>query len=58
VIPEIIEDGRTDQILVEFHDRFMENGAELKQTLIKMLTDAGYEQFWASKTGQEDGFKR
>ncbi|MDB5024600.1 MAG: methyltransferase, FkbM family [Mucilaginibacter sp.] len=57
VIENILDSNVSiDQILVEFHDRFVENGTFKTQQIIKHLNDKGYEIFAISDSFEEISF--
>jgi len=50
------EEMRINQILVEFHDRFLEDGKKRRKVLQELLQFKGYKKFAVSKSGQEVSF--
>jgi FkbM family methyltransferase len=50
------EEIRINQILVEFHDRFLEDGKKRRGDLQKLLQSKRYKKFAISKSGQEVSF--
>lgn len=57
VLSNILNDEiRIDQILVEFHERFLEDGKRRRKDLQKLLYLKGYKRFAVSKSGQEVSF--
>ena len=57
----VIEDNRTsgirpDQLLIEFHHRFLNVGVKKTKDAINTIKDMGYGIFWISDSGEEYGF--
>jgi hypothetical protein len=47
-----------DQIIVEFHDRFLKNGKRLRRKIINKLENKGYTLFAISRTFEEYSFMK
>lgn len=57
VIDEIIESRiEFEQLCVEIHHRFFENGIDLVKKMIRRLNENGYKIFWVSDNGEEVSF--
>lgn len=57
VIPDILSAGiYIDQIVIEFHHRFLDNGMKRTGELVKLLNDHGYKIFAVSDSGEEVSF--
>ena len=57
VIPNILSSNiEIKQLLIEFHDRFFEDGFKKNSDTIKMLNDSGYQIFAVSDTLMEVSF--
>jgi FkbM family methyltransferase len=58
-LPDIVRSGvDIKQILVEFHHRFLPDGAKATRQAIRLLNDSGYEIFNVSDSGEEFSFIR
>jgi FkbM family methyltransferase len=57
IIPYILKRRlKVDQILVEFHDRFIDNGDSLRKEIFEMLRKSNYILFAMSDSGEEFSF--
>ena len=52
----LVSNLNIDQLLIEFHDRFYENGHKKTKQAIEQLKSIGYEIFAVSASGQEISF--
>ena len=59
LIDDIVSSGADiDQILVEFHHRFVELNVDMTHVAIKKLNDAGYKILYVSPRGEEFSFMK
>jgi len=57
VIPDILSAGiHIDQIVIEFHHRFIDNGMKRTGELVNLLNNHGYKIFAVSDSGEEVSF--
>jgi hypothetical protein len=57
VVPDILSAGiQIDQIVIEFHHRFVDNGMKRTRELVNLLNNHGYKIFAVSESGEEVSF--